>query len=163
MSARDKAEDAPARPASGFVAGWSQTATLVALRELLDIAARVRPTVADRAGLTQSELVALEHLIKGPVGPGEVARQLQVTSAAATGIVDRLAARGHVERRPHATDRRRTELVITESAREEVLAQLLPMFRALAEMDAELDARDREVVERYLRRAAEAVRQVLVT
>nr|ANY57933.1 MarR Transcription Regulator [uncultured bacterium] len=148
-------------PASGFVAEWRQTGTLLALRELLDVSARVRPTVAERAGLTQSELVALEHLIRGPIGPAEVARQLEVTSAAATGIVDRLAGRGHVERRPHPTDRRRTELVITPSAREEVLAHLLPMFRALAAMDAELDDSDRAVVERYLRKAAEAVRSVL--
>jgi DNA-binding MarR family transcriptional regulator len=157
----DKAKSDPSGPASRFVAGWSQTSTLVALRELLDVAARVRPVVAGRTGLTQSELVTLEHLIKGPVGPGEVARQLEVTSAAATGIVDRLAARGHVERRPHASDRRRTELVITDAAREEVLTHLLPMFRALAEMDAELDADERQVVERYLRRAAEAVQEVL--
>jgi DNA-binding MarR family transcriptional regulator len=160
MAASDKTGTGEA-PATGFVAAWAQTPTLLALRELLDVATRVRPAVASRAGLSQSELVALEHLIKGPIGPGEVARRLEVTSAAATGIVDRLSAHGHVERRPHATDRRRTELVITASAREEVLSHLLPMFRALAQMDAELDEGDREVVERYLRRATEALRQVL--
>ena len=147
--------------ATGFVAGWRQTDTLTALRELLDTSAKVRPVVAHRSGLTQSELVALEHLIRGPIGPAEVARLLGVTTAAATGIVDRLAARGHVERRPHETDRRRTELVITDSAREDVLAQLLPMFRSLAELDAELTEEERQVVERYLRRATDAVRRVL--
>jgi DNA-binding MarR family transcriptional regulator len=148
-------------PATGFVAGWRQTDTLTALRELLDLSARVRPAVAHRTGLTHSELVALEHLIRGPIGPAEVARLLGVTTAAATGIVDRLAARGHVERRPHVSDRRRTELVITDSAREDVLAELLPMFRALAALDAELDEEEREVVDRYLRRATEAVSSVL--
>jgi len=147
--------------ATGFVAGWRQTDTLTALRELLDTSAKVRPVVAQRSGLTQSELVALEHLIRGPIGPAEVARLLGVTTAAATGIVDRLAARGHVERRPHLTDRRRTQLVITDSAREEVLAQLLPMFHALAELDAELTEEERQVVERYLRRATQAVRRIL--
>ena len=117
--------------------------------------------MAHRSGLTHSELVALEHLIRGPIGPAEVARLLGVTTAAATGIVDRLEARGHVERRPHGTDRRRTELVITESAREDVLSQLLPMFRALAALDADLDEEERQVVDRYLRRAIEAVGSVL--
>ena len=148
-------------PATGFVAGWRQSDTLTALRELLDLSARVRPAVAQRTGLTQSELIALEHLIRGPIGPAGVARLLGVTTAAATGIVDRLAARGHVERRPHASDRRRTELVITDSAREDVLAHLLPMFRALAELDAELSDEERQVVDRYLRRATDAVRSVL--
>ena len=150
-----------AASATGFVATWKQTDTLTALRELLDVSAAVRPVVAERAGVTQTELVALEHLIKGPIGPAEVARLLGVTSAAATGIVDRLQARGHVERRAHATDRRRTELVITPTAREDVLAHLLPMFRALAALDADLTEEEREVVDRYLHRATEAVRSVL--
>ncbi len=148
-------------PATTFVAGFRQTETLLALRELLDVSAAVRPAVAHRAGVTETELVALEHLIRGPIGPAEVARLLGVTSAAATGIVDRLAARGHVERRAHPTDRRRTELVITDSAREDVLSHLLPMFRALAALDAGLDEEERVVVERYLRAATEAVRAVL--
>ena len=152
---------APGGPATTFVAGFEQTDTLRALRELLDVSAAVRPTVADRAGVTETELVALEHLIGAPLGPAEVARLLGVTSAAATGIVDRLARRGHVERRAHPSDRRRTELVITDSAREDVLAHLLPMFRALAALDADLDDEERQVVDRYLRRATEAVRSVL--
>jgi DNA-binding MarR family transcriptional regulator len=162
MSVSDKASPEPAPPpATGFVAGWRQTDTLNALRELLDLSGQVRPAVASRTGLTPSEIVALEHLIRGPIGPAEVARLLGVTTAAATGIVDRLAARGHVERRPHETDRRRTELVITDSAREDVLAQLLPMFQALARLDAELSEDERRVVDRFLRRAIEAVRTVL--
>src|SRR3954451_3274923 len=95
MTVSDKPEDRGTAPATEFVAGWTQTETLTALRELLDVSARVRPTVAHRTGLTQSELVALEHLIRGPIGPAEVARLLGVTTAAATGIVDRLAGRGH--------------------------------------------------------------------
>ncbi len=161
MDDSGKSEERRVAPATGFVAGWHQTDTLTALRELLDVSATVRPTVAHRTGLTQSELVALEHLIRGPIGPAEVARLLGVTTAAATGIVDRLAARGHVQRRPHERDRRRTELVITDSAREDVLSELLPMFRALAALDAELAEDERQVVDRYLRRATEAVRTVL--
>ncbi|CAN5291411.1 hypothetical protein BH18ACT9_BH18ACT9_00030 [soil metagenome] len=149
------------RPATAFVDRWSQTPTLTALRTLVEVGAAVRPAVAQRAGLSRSELIALEHLVKGPLGPAEVSRRLGVTSAATTGIADRLAARGHLERRPHPEDRRRTELVVTDSGREEVLGHLLPMFRALAEMDAELDDSQREVVERYLVRATEAFRSLL--
>ncbi len=161
MQQSDKPGTDGSAPATEYVAEWQQTDTLTALQELLDVSAQVRPAVARRAGLTQSELVALEHLIRGPIGPAEVARLLGVTTAASTGIVDRLAARGHVVRQPHETDRRRTELVVTDSAREDVLAQLLPMFRALAALDAELDEGERQVVDSYLRRATEAVRSVL--
>jgi DNA-binding MarR family transcriptional regulator len=84
-----------------------------------------------------------------------------VTSAATTQIVDRLAQRGHVEREPHPTDRRRTLVRLTDSGRSEVLEHLMPMFRALARMDAELDDAERGVVDRYLRHATAAFRSVL--
>jgi DNA-binding MarR family transcriptional regulator len=141
--------------------GWRQTHTLDLLRELVSAAADVRPVVARRAGLSESELVALEHLMDGSLGPVEVGRRLGVTSAASTGIVDRLASRGHVRRAPHPVDRRRTEVSITESGRAEVLGHLMPMFRSLAEMDAELSEDERAVVDRYLARAVASFRAVL--
>jgi DNA-binding MarR family transcriptional regulator len=151
----------PDQSASEIMARFEQTSSLEALRELVNVAAQVTPAVAERAGLSHSEILTLEHLMAEPLGPGEVARRLKVTTAASTGIVDRLERRGHVERRPHQTDRRRTEVVITPSGREEVLGLLLPMFQRLAAMDAELDEAERAVVERYLRRATEAFRAVL--
>jgi DNA-binding MarR family transcriptional regulator len=151
----------PDQSASEFMARFEQTSSLEALRELVNVAAQVTPAVAERAGLSHSEILTLEHLMAEPLGPGEVARRLKVTTAASTGIVDRLERRGHVQRRPHQTDRRRTEVVITPSGREEVLGLLLPMFQRLAAMDAELDEAERAVVERYLRRATEAFRAVL--
>ena len=50
-----------------------------------------------------------------PDGPGRAGPALGVTSAASSGVVDRLVARGHATRRPHHDDGRRTEVVITES------------------------------------------------
>ena len=141
--------------------GWRQTETLTLLRDVVNVAAQVRPAVAARAGLSTNELWALEHLFTQPLGTGEVGRRLLVTSAATTQIIDRLAQRGHVEREPHPTDRRRTLVRLTDSGRSEVLEHLMPMFRALAQMDAELDETEREVVDRYLRRALAAFRSVV--
>ena len=80
------------------------------------------------------------------MGPVELAKVLGVTSAASSGVVDRLG-RGHAERRPHPGDGRRTEVVITDSGRAEVMTLMTPMFRGLAEIDTALSDRDREVVE----------------
>ncbi len=154
-----KSTPAPA-PATVFAASWRQTGSLDALRQCTDVAARVRSVVARRAGLSESELVALEHLVRGPLGPAELSRLLDVTTAASTGIVDRLAAHGHVTRAPHDQDRRRTQVLVTPSGREEVLRRLLPMFRALRELDESFDAAERAVVERYLRGATDAFREV---
>ena len=141
--------------------GWDVSRTLVALRDLVSAGARVNHVVARRAGISDTELVTLEHLSRDQIGPAEVARRLEVSTAAATGIVDRLVARGHVERRPHTADRRRTELVLTASGRGEVVGHLLPMFIALDRLDREFSEEERAVVERYLRGAVDAFEQVL--
>lgn len=138
-----------------------QTESLQSLRELVALSAQVGPAVAKRASLSHSELEALELLMSDDYGPVELARQLGVTSAAASGIVDRLEARGHVHRVPHRIDGRRVSVVITDSARGEVIGHLMPMFSALAELDGRLTDAEREVVERYLREAVAAIRRLL--
>lgn len=137
------------------------TTTLVLLRRLLDVSALANPALARRADLSHSELTALELLTRQSVGPGDLARHLGVTSAAASGIVDRLVGRGHAERRPHEQDRRRTQVVLTDSGRAEVLGHLMPMFLALDELDRSLTAVEREVVDRYLAGAIDAVRRIV--
>lgn len=148
-------------PNAAYVARWRQTPTLLALRELIDVSSRVAPAVARRADLSHRELRALELLVASPHGPVELARQLGVTSAASSGIVDRLCARGHAVREPHDNDKRRTQVLITESGREEVLGYLVPMFTSLAELDAQLGDEERAVVERYLRGAIGAMQRLL--
>jgi DNA-binding MarR family transcriptional regulator len=103
-------------------------------------------------------LRALELLVEAPRGPVELSHHLGVTSAASSGIVDRLCARGHARRVPHPSDGRRTQVVITDSAREEVLGHLMPMFTRLQSLDADFTPQEQEVVERYLRAATDAVR-----
>lgn len=139
---------------------WEQTGSLLALRALLAEGARLRHVVARRAGLSATEMAALEHLSREPLGPSEVARRLDVSTAASTGIVDRLVARGHAERRSHPDDRRRTEVFVSPSGRQEVTGHLMPMFLALDRLDRSFTPDERAVVERYLRGAVEALEQV---
>ncbi|WP_108717809.1 MarR family winged helix-turn-helix transcriptional regulator [Miniimonas sp. S16] len=139
---------------------WRQTESLTLLRRVMDLGGSVRHTVSGASGLSEKEIHALEHLARGPLGPAEIARLLDVTTAASTGIVDRLETRGHAERRPHPIDRRRTAVTITESARHEVMRHMGPMFRALAEADAALTDEERAVVVRYLGAALAAAEHV---
>jgi DNA-binding MarR family transcriptional regulator len=66
-----------------------------------------------------------------------------------------------VVRVPHDSDRRRTDVTITESGAAEIVGHLTPMFTALHELDSTLDDHDREVVEAYLRGAIAALRRLL--
>ncbi len=152
---------AASREVRQVVPQWEGSGTLDALQELVDVAALVPAEVARRAGLSTSELHSLRHLIASSMGPVELARALGVTSAASSGIVDRLVARGHAERRAYPGDGRRTEVVVTESGRAEVYRRLAPMFASLAALDASLEESEREVVERYLRGAVAAMRTLM--
>ena len=137
-----------------------ESSSLLALRAATNAAARVRPVLAREARLSHSELVLLEHLTAGPLGPAEIARLIEVSTAASTGIVDRLESRGHVERVADSEDRRRTAVHITASGRAEVVSRLLPMFEALRVLDASLTEKERAVVTRYLDGAREAFEAV---
>ena len=76
-----------------MVPEYLPSGSLDALQELADVAGQVPHEVARRAGLSTSELHSLRHLMNTPMGPVELARALGVTSAASSGVVDRLVAR----------------------------------------------------------------------
>jgi DNA-binding MarR family transcriptional regulator len=137
------------------------SATLDALDELIRAAASVEPAVARRAGLSTSELQALRYLVDGSRGPVELSHLLGVTSAASSGVVDRLAARGHVRRRRHPADGRRTQVEITGSGRQALDSLLEPMQARLADVDASLGADERAAVGKYLTRVTEVLRSTL--
>jgi DNA-binding MarR family transcriptional regulator len=159
--APSKVSPEPSTGVQSVVPQYQPSGSLEALQELVDVAGLVPHEVARKAGLSVSELHSLRHLMASPMGPVELARELGVTSAASSGVVDRLVARGHAERRPHPDDRRRTEVVITESGRVEIFTRLAPMFSGLAQIDSALTAEERVVVERYLRGATAAMRSLM--
>lgn len=145
-----------ARPEAG-----SNPRPAFALRELVQVAHVLPATVARRAGLSHNEIAVLDLLSETALGPSEIARALAVTSAAASGIIDRLVTHGYVVRVPHAEDRRRTVVEISEEGRAEIVGHLMPMITQLAAIDAEMAPAERETVMRYLTDATAAIRRVL--
>lgn len=135
--------------------------TTEALRELVAAAFEVRRAVLRRTGLTEAELRAIEHLSDTPSSPGDLARLLHLTTGAATGVVDRLEGRGHVERRPHPSDRRRMEVHLTANGHAEVDHQLAPMLDPLTRLDASLGEDERAVVLKFLHDAVEAFHELV--
>lgn len=85
--------------------------------------------------LTLAQFDALVGLFKkGAVSQQELADHLLVTKGNVVGLIDRLSARGFVERRRSATDRRVNLLEITESAHrlvERVLPRQLELISRL--------------------------------
>jgi DNA-binding MarR family transcriptional regulator len=67
----------------------------------------MRAALARHAGITATDLDALEHLeADGPLTQRELGDRLSLTSGAITMLVDRLERAGWVHRRPHPSDRR---------------------------------------------------------
>ncbi len=82
---------------------------------------RIRRTVMDQTmrplGITRSQWTVLTVLARGGndgMMQVDLARLLEVGKVTVGGLVDRLEATGHVERRPDATDRRVKRVFITE-------------------------------------------------
>lgn len=68
---------------------------------------RMRAALARHAGMSGTDLDALEHLeADGPLTQRDLGDRLSLTSGAVTMLVDRLEKAGWVHRRPHPSDRR---------------------------------------------------------
>lgn len=93
------------------------------------LARRIETHVRDRAttlGLTAPQAVALRELT-GPLTLRELAERMSCEPSNATFVSDRLEEQGLVERRPHPSDRRAKQLVLTPEGtalRERLMALL---------------------------------------
>jgi DNA-binding MarR family transcriptional regulator len=87
-----------------------------------------RHALARTLGVTETEVLALIHLVhRGELAPSDLAELLDLSSAGATALAQRLVAGGRVTRRPHPADRRSIVLRATPAT-----------TRALADADAPL-------------------------
>ncbi|MCM3555609.1 MarR family winged helix-turn-helix transcriptional regulator [Janibacter melonis] len=141
--------------------GPSTSSPARSLRTLVQVAAGVPGAMARRAGFSHNEMAVLDLISDAPHGPAEIARALSVSSAAASGIVDRLVARGYAVRTPHPEDGRRTLVEISDAGRAEMLGHLLPMLGPLQALDDAMTDADRAAVQRYLDGATQAIRRLL--
>lgn len=124
------------------------------------IAAAGREAAMHRTDLTGlAQVMDGAHDPAGPVTPGRLSASMQLSAPATSAMLDRLERLGHVERRPHPTDRRSVEVVATDHAME-VGGQMFA--RIAARMGPVLAARSEEelaVIASFLEDAAEATRE----
>ena len=83
--------------------------------------------------LSIRERLLIQRLgLEGPMPIAALGQRLSISPSSMTGLVDHLEAKGHVERRPHPTDRRAIELVLTRKGRG-VFAREVGFYRTLVE------------------------------
>lgn len=105
---------------------------------------------AVRLGLTAAQATALRELT-GPMTTTELAERMSCEPSNATFVIDKLEKQKLVERRPHPTDRRARQLVLTPegSALRGKLLELLEQDSPLAE----LSPQEQETLHGLLQRA----------
>ena len=118
---------------------------------------RMRAALARRAGISETDLDALEHLeAAGPLTQRDLGDRLCLTSGAVTMLVDRLEHAGWVRRRPHPDDRRYTLIELTPKAAKDTPDGLTKYHSAIRSLAAAVPPRQRECIQAFLGAAADA-------
>jgi DNA-binding MarR family transcriptional regulator len=112
---------------------------------------RLRAGLCRAAGITQSELDALEHLeADGPLTQRQLGERLLLSSGGVTVLVDRLERAGWVIRNPHPTDRRAVQLELDPAAVAEVTDDLSRYHTAIAAAARAVPPEHRDAVAGFL-------------
>lgn len=129
--------------------------------ELHAVAMRWVEPVATSADLTLRQLQVLAVLRAAPGSTGQqLAEALGVSTPTMSGIVDRIASKGWLDREQDPQDRRRVLLHLTPEA-EEMLAELeVPVHRVKARILDRLDEDDLRELARLTDRMRDAAREV---
>ncbi len=96
-----------------------QDDVLIAVRRIVRAVDLHSKKLMKASGLTSSQRVVLQTLTqKGPVIPSAIARDVSLSQATVTVILDRLEQRGLVSRQRSQTDRRNVVVEISEAGRQ---------------------------------------------
>ena len=140
----------------------SARAALLALRSLGDALDRMHGEVGDEMAMNLTDLRALRMMVEwerrgAAVSPHDLARHLRISTASTSKMVDRLSAAGHVERKPHPTDRRARVLVLTDHSRSTFYQHFGGHLGAMRDIAGDYDDEQLAVIADFLDRMARAL------
>ena len=123
------------------------------LRRLSLATTQYAAALARAMNLGMSEVLAMQHLYKVEgFTIGTLGERLSMTSGAVTALVDRLEARGYLQRHPHPTDRRSSVLTLTPSGVNAAIEHIGPLFHDMAATVGELSDLERTQIAQLLER-----------
>ncbi|MFI7546952.1 MarR family winged helix-turn-helix transcriptional regulator [Actinoplanes sp. NPDC049599] len=109
--------------------------------------------LAKLLGVDHAGLAAMDHLIStGPATPTELARRVDISTAAMTLVLNRLEYAGHLRRNRHPSDGRKLVVTADEHSVEQVHAAVLPMIDGVESVIATMDDAERRAVAGFLDR-----------
>lgn len=122
----------------------------------------MRRRMSAEMDMNVTDLQALQHVIAAegshqPTSPRDISRQLHISTASTTKLVDRLTTSGHLRREPHPRDRRSVVLRATPHAHDEIRGRLTRMHERMAEVARAVPAGSRQVVIDFLQTMSDAL------
>lgn len=134
------------------------------LQVLMTESRHVATAFSTQHGLSSSDLDALLYVMHqqdagSPATPGGIAEALDLTSGAATGIIDRLAKAGHVVRTRDEQDRRIVRVHFAEPARDVARGFFAPLGRLTDDVMAGYSPDELDAVTRFLGEMGDAMRE----
>lgn len=139
------------------VGGVHETTAL--LRLILRISEDFTGYMGEQLTVNPTDLAAMQYLImEGPMSPTQLAKKLNLSTAATTVVADRLTRVGHVTRAPHPTDRRAIIIKPAEESVAKAMGTLMPMIRGIDTVIHEFTPDEQEAISRYLRRVVDVYR-----
>jgi DNA-binding MarR family transcriptional regulator len=103
--------------------------------------------VAKRVSLAPVDLECLDMiLLAGPVTAGQIMEHTKLTSGAVTGLIDRLAKKGYVERAADPQDRRKVIVRIVQEAIRPIQELFVPMAERSAALMQQYSAEELELI-----------------
>jgi DNA-binding MarR family transcriptional regulator len=134
-----------------------QTRIRAALHRKTLADARQRAALARRLGLTDSEVLAVQHLARaGELTPGQLGALLQLSSGGTTGLIQRLQSAGHLSRHANPRDKRSVVVRLTPGIAAWAADAWAPFVAEIDALATKLSPQDRDVVLRFLDGAADA-------
>jgi len=132
------------------------------LRRYREAEAAMRSRVRDDMGMGERDILALRFLLEARatsvvLRQKDLADRLDITTASASNLVDRLVRDGFAQRRPHPEDRRSVAVEATDDGDREVRETLRRMHDRMYAATTAMSAQDRAVVAGFLRRMIDAV------
>lgn len=110
-----------------------QEEVLIALRRIIRATDLHSKRLGRSTGLTTPQLLVLQTVNKIPFATvNEVAKSISLSQATVSTILDRLEAKGLINRQRNSEDKRKVNLVLTEQAEKVVLSAPLPFQEAFS-------------------------------
>lgn len=98
-----------------------------------------------------------------PPTPGELARELSLSSPATSALLDRLERHGYIERLRMDTDRRLVRIRMTDKAKADGRIMFGPLAAHMMEVIAQHDAQEIAVISSFLEKAISGVDRATAT